>query len=362
MKKVIFIVTVILLVSGLILSGCAAPSQPAAPKPSQPSTPPPAAKPIELTMAWTTTGTMGNEAFPQWAKMVETACGGKVTVKTFPAGSMGTAQEQYDQVVKDVVDIGWQFCGLYESRMPLTGVVMLPLVCPSGDDVSQKGSRVIMDLFNKFPEMQKHFFDVKPLFLHFGLPNIIATVDKKINTLEDLKGLKLRAPGGQVAKFLQKAGVSTQMIAAPEMNTALQTGLIKGAVASWEAQDGFKLIELQKYFLDSYVVGSTAFFMIMNKDKYASLPADIQKGIDSVSGITGALSVSKLVDRDVAKYKDRAKKAGGTIYTLPDAELPKWQKLGDEINALWIADMKTKGLPGQEIYDEALRLVKQYSK
>ncbi len=304
---------------------------------------------------------MGKIGFPTWAKNLEKATNGKVKMVTYPAGVMGGAREAYQQVVTDVVDISWQFVGVYESTMPLVGVMMLPMVQPSVPGNAKIASRMLWDLYLKYPEMQKHFADVKVLFLHAGGPSILMTAKKKIMVKDDFKGLKIRSAGGTGAEWLTKMGASPSAITMPELYGALQTGVVQGALAAWDAATGFKLEEVQKYYVDEGISG-TAFFMIMNKQKWESLPPDIQKAIDSVSGYAGAEYIGQVNDdSEAASRKVISAKAGNEVYKIAPEELAKWKAVADEINKKWISDMKAKGLPGQAVYDDTVSLLNKYT-
>jgi hypothetical protein len=53
---------------------------------------------------------------------------------------------------------------------------------------------------------------------------------------------------------------------------------------------------------------------------------------------------------------------GQEIIDLSPAELAKWKATGKPAWDKWVKDMKAKGLPGQEVLDEAVKLVNKYNK
>ena len=64
----------------------------------------------------------------QWCKEVEKRTDGRVTVAFFPAGTLVSANQTYDGVVKGIVDIGLSIMSYTPGRMPLfrAGVTSLP--------------------------------------------------------------------------------------------------------------------------------------------------------------------------------------------------------------------------------------------
>jgi hypothetical protein len=57
---------------------------------------------------------------------------------------------------------------------------------------------------------------------------------------------------------------------------------------------------------------------------------------------------------------DDAKAAGVEIFEMPAGEMTKWEQAVAGIYKDWIADMDSKGLPGQKFYDKARQLLKKY--
>ena len=95
------------------------------------------------------------------------------------------------------------------------------------------------------------------------------------------------------------------------------------------------------------------FFVVMNKKKYESLPADIRKIIDENSGLQMAIKAGRAYDQADIPGKKLFEDKGGITYQLPAAEKEKWMKAAMPIKTNWIKDMKTKGLPGQAVLDYA---------
>jgi len=293
--------------------------------------------------------------------MVEDATGGKVKVVTYPRGVLGGAREAYEMATTGVVDISWQYIGLFKDRMPLAEVTLLPMMGFKEPGSAETAGRIAWELYQKFPEMQAHFSDVKLLFFHASVPSLICTVDKKVLTMDDIKGLKIRSPGGLVADFLKGLGASVVMMPMPELYTALQTGVVDGGLTDWQANGSFRLIELYRYYLQ-LEVASPGFFTIMNLDKWNRLPPDVQQAIESVSGHVANELYASIWEKPVAPAIAEAKELGSEITPISADEYARWQEVAEGIHNKWIANIEAKGLPGQAVYDETIRLAKQYAK
>jgi hypothetical protein len=74
------------------------------------------------------------------------------------------------------------------------------------------------------------------------------------------------------------------LIPMPDTYLSMDKGVIDGMDVSWEATYSFRLYEIVKYY--TFVpLSSTNFSMVMNKEKWESLPKDIQGAITSVGGL-----------------------------------------------------------------------------
>ena len=103
--------------------------------------------------------------------------------------------------------------------------------------------------------------------------------------------------------------------------------------------------------------------MSMNKQKWESLPKDIQQAITSVSGLEAAKFWGKnWFDTAEEGVIEAAKKGNYEInkYVVPPEEVERWTKVaGEPLWKEWVKKMEGKGRPeAQKILDETLRMLK----
>ena len=118
-------------------------------------------------------------------------------------------------------------------------------------------------------------------------PYILITTKKQVKTLEDVKGLKIRVGGGPPTEQMRALGAIPTLIPMPETYLALNRGVIDGMGAPWEAINAFRLYEIVKYYT-IVPVSAVYFSAVVNRDKWESLPKDIQAAMTSVSGLEAA--------------------------------------------------------------------------
>jgi TRAP-type C4-dicarboxylate transport system substrate-binding protein len=151
------------------------------------------------------------------------------------------------------------------------------------------------------------------------------------------------------------------------VSDALSKGVIDGAVIPFEVAPGLKVHELTKFSTEtdkhSPALYTTVFVVPMNKAKYESLPADLKAVIDKNSGRDFSAFLGRTQEgNDVPSRKVFAETPGYTMTTIAPAELERWKKATSALDDEWIADMNKKGLNGQAMYDDAVKMIKGYTK
>jgi len=288
------------------------------------------------------------------AKEIEKRTNGRVKISYFPGGTLTKSKVVYDGVVKGISDIG-QSCFAYtRGRFPLMEAVDLPFGYPTGG----VATRVAYEFYKKMNP--KELQDVKVLVIHAHGPAILAA-KKDVNSLADLKGMKIRTTGlaAKLAKYLGATPVAMPQPAAYE---ALQKGVVEGTFCPVEVLKGWKQGEVIDYVIETKSLGyTTAMFVVMNKQKYESLPPDIQKVFDEVGeewvDVHG--DVWDSVDREGQKF---VSELGKKIHPLSPAEEQKWVQSISPIIIDYQAKMQKKGLPAKKAVKTIRELLARYSK
>src|SRR4030067_606426 len=112
---------------------------------------------------------------------------GQVEITYYPGGTLLNPVKMYDGVITGITDLGFSHIQYTRGRFPVLEVFDLPLGFPSG----WTATAVATDFFNKYKP--KEGDDVHGLYVTPTGPVILQTVSKPVKTLEDLKGLKIRA-------------------------------------------------------------------------------------------------------------------------------------------------------------------------
>ena len=317
---------------------------------------------IKLTLADQNppTGWGPTHALAPWAKKVEEATKGRVKIDIYWAQTLVKGPDIWNAVKSGVADIGWCFHGYWPEMTPLYDVITLPsLPFKTGEE----GSEVLWKLYEKTPALQREFKDVHVLQLWTSPPRFLITSKKQVKTLEDLKGMKIRVPGGPATDQMRAYGAVPLLIPMPDNYQSLDKGIIDGMDTSWDATYSFRLYEVVKYY--TFVpLSSTNFSMSVNKQKWESLPKDIQQAITSVSGLEGAKFFGRnWYDTAESAVTAHIKKEGYQMitYTVPPDEAEKWRKVGGEpLWKEWVKKAESKGRPeAQQVLNTLLDMLKK---
>jgi TRAP-type C4-dicarboxylate transport system substrate-binding protein len=303
------------------------------------------AQEIKLTLADQNSATAWGSvnAMQPWIKKVEEATKGRVKIQLYSSQTLTKGPDTWRAVKSGVADIGWCFHGYWPDLTPLADVITLPALPFTK---AEKGSEVLWKLYEKFPSIQKEFADVKPLMMWTSNPYFLITSKKQVKTLDDLKGLKIRVTGGPPTEQIKALGAVPTAIPMPDNYQALDKGVIDGMGAPWEAMHGFRLYEVVKYYT-MMPLSAVYFSMCANKEKWASLPKDVQDAIMSVSGLEGSKFWGKnFFDTAEQAVIDQVKKGNFEMnrYVLPPEEVAKMTKIaGEPLWDEWVKKMEAKG-------------------
>jgi TRAP-type C4-dicarboxylate transport system substrate-binding protein len=314
-------------------------------------------KVITLKVAnWFPTGTKYDVILQEWGKDLEKRAGGKVKVNYYPAGTLVSAAQTYDAIVKGIIDVGNQVLGYSMGRFPFSKVLDMPIGWPQGPDATVISNK----FYKKFKP--KEFDDVKVLLFHGQTSGFVHTKTRPVTKLEDLAGLKVRCYGSN-AKFVANLGAAPVAMPMPEVYDALAKGVVDGVMSDYAGLYVFKVGEHIKYSTENTKSAySAAFIVAMNKRKFASLPPDIQAIIEDLSEEYIA-KYGKIWTDDTVTGKAWLEKRGVKIITLSKEEEARWYEKGTQpLVDAYIEEMKAMGLPGEEAVKFLLDSFRQSSK
>ena len=287
----------------------------------------------------------------RWKTEVEKRTNGQVAIKTYPGGTLLGAKEMMDGVIAGQADIG-NLCMAYQpGRFVLTNLTSLPV----GIADARTGSLVLLDIYQKY--MPKEFEAVKVLAMFTTAPsNIMSKVP--VRRLGDLKGLELRA-SGVPAQCLAAWGATPVGMPKSEYPEALQKGVIKGELSSLESLKDFKFAEILPYATITNTV-VYPFAVVMNMDKWNSLPPDVQKIMDDLIREQSEWTGNYMDDHVKESVAWSQQNHNLELIALDPAEKAQWDALIEPVKAKGIAEAAAAGVPAEAVVADIQKMIQQY--
>jgi TRAP-type C4-dicarboxylate transport system substrate-binding protein len=361
-KLLVISVTLVLILLVTSLAACsgktattnpatAAPVTTASAAPSTAAAPVAAGKYNLKFAAYHATGTEEAKLCEYFIDQVKTKTNGAVQIQFFPGGSLLTAPNMYDGVVNGIADIGEGGLSYNPGKFPEIDLA----TCPLGVQSPWIITHVINDFYQKYKPAE--FKDTHILWFWENGPAVLMTAKKPVQTLDDVKGLKIRAQA-LTGQILSALGGAPQSVAMAEMYDGLSKGVVDGVLVDPSVLISFKLGDVIKYFTDcSKAVGNAyAFYITMNNDSWNKLPKDIQDIINQVCAdiVETAAQAINREDIDGIQY---AVKSGTQILGLSDAEVTRWQAAVASVTDNYIASITKDGKYNLDVQKEHLKFL-----
>lgn len=310
---------------------------------------------------WNTQAMASVNVIAPWCDKIAKDSANKLKCQVFPAMSMGgTPPQLVDQVKDGVADLVITLPGYTAGRFPALEVFELPFMTNS----AEVGARAAWDYLQKYA--LKEFPGTKILAIWVHDEGYVHTREKPVKTLDDFKGLKMRAPTRQTNKLLARLGASPVGMPLPAVVDAVSKGTIDGFLLPWEVMPSLKLHEMVKFHSETDpsrpALYSAVFVFAMNQAKYDSLSPDLKKVIDANSGAAYSQSMGRIWDTSQAAGRKLAQDRGNTFTMIPASELDTWVKAAAPLYDDFVADMDKKGLPGKQMLQDARDLLVKYKK
>jgi TRAP-type mannitol/chloroaromatic compound transport system substrate-binding protein len=273
----------------------------------------------KLATAWPAVIPLYTDMAEVFAKNVEAMSGGRIKIQVLPGGAIAPALEVTDTVRKGIAEMGHSWPGYDIGRDATTailggyagGMESVPMM----HWIYTGGGK---ELWKEF-RMEK--FSVVAFPCGIRPPEAFAHSHKPIRTLDDFKGLKMRTVGAW-AQILPELGGSVVSLPGAEVYPALERKVIdctEWATPGENVISGFH--EIAKYVV---VPGahqpSAPFELVINKNKWETLPEDLQAIIEQSAELTTFTSWYRIGRLDMGAMEQFRKTGNEIIYLSPETQ------------------------------------------
>jgi TRAP-type C4-dicarboxylate transport system substrate-binding protein len=344
MKKLIYSKLLILMAVGLLL--CFLVPTPAITQTS---------KTFNLKFAsWAPQHDTMNTAPNLWMKEVEEQTEGKVKVTPYYDQTLGKIANSLDMLKTGICDLALMPTGALSKDFRVLDVLSLPGLIPN----RTVGTELMYALLHR-GLLEKEFKGYKPIVLQAHDPFYLAFAKKKVTTLEELKGMKIRFPSVTIKSYFEALGATPVSVPPPELFNAINTGVLDGTSVSPGYLVTSKLYEIIKYVSWANPISCGANIVLMSQKTWDSLPQDIKLIMEELNTKAKYQYLEAGQQQDIDSIK-QLKKAGLDMYNLSPDELKRWQKLAQPVIDQWVSDTQAAGYPRKEAFEIALQVVERF--
>ena len=279
-----------------------------------------------------------------FAKEVEKETGGKLQVTVHAGASLFKAPEIKRAVATGQAQLGEVLISIHENEDPIFGLDTIPFLASSYADAKR--------LYAARKTAMAAKLDSQGIMLLYtvawGPQGLYAKKD--INSVDDLKGLKMRAYNVGTTRIAELAGAQGVTIQAAELPQALATGTVNAFMTSGSTGYDSKAWETMSHFYDckAWIPSNVVF---VNKAAFASLDKATQEGVLKAAA-AAEVRGWKIAEEKAGWYLDQLKAKGMKVLPPSPALTAGLKKMGEQLTADWIAKAGPAGKAVIDAYNK----------
>ncbi|MBN8284421.1 TRAP transporter substrate-binding protein [Zoogloea sp.] len=290
-----------------------------------------------------------------WCDEMKQASGGRIACQFYPAMQLGgTPAQLVDQVKNGVADVVWTGPGYSAGRFPAIEAFELPFMVAD----ATSSSKALWKFYQQ--HAQAEFAAYKVLAFHTDGGQAVHTASKPVAGLTGFSGLKLRTSTRVGARTLAALGGAPVAMPPAQVTEAISKGVVDGSLGAWELVYPTKLSEVTKFHAQPAVgvahPTATVLTVLMNKQKYESLPADLKAIVDRTTGEAMVGRFGAMFDEVAADTRKRIAAQGNKISTFSAVEVAAMKRATASVEEEWAKQVGDKGLDGRKLISAAREL------
>ncbi|HTV67854.1 MAG TPA: TRAP transporter substrate-binding protein DctP [Rhizobiaceae bacterium] len=282
-----------------------------------------------------------------WIKAIEERTGGAVKLDYYPASQLGQGKDLLALTQSGVTDIALIQPAYISEKLPLSGIVELPELFPSSCD----GTKAYFQASAEGGILGDEEYGPNGVRLLFGAilsPYQLLTKAIPVETVDQLKGAKLRTGGGTQDLLVSKLGAVPVRVPGPEMYEAVSRGTADGVILPYASVITYDLQKLLGYTTVTSGFGTTVTAYMINEDKWKELSPEHQQ-ILAETGYEASMALCAYIDAQADEALKKLEEAGVKRSEMPDAEKTKMSEVLGTAAGEWAAALDARGLPASDL-------------
>ncbi len=279
----------------------------------------------KMVTTWPANFPIFQEGAVKFAEDVRTMSNGRLDIQVYAGGELVPALQVFDAVSQGVVEMGhgspYYWAGVLPAAQFFSSV-------PFG--MTAKGMNAW--LYNGgglelWRELYKPFNLIAFPMGNTGL-QMGGWFNKKITSLQDVKGLRMRIPG-LGGKVFKNAGGNPVLMAGGEIYTALERGTIDAT--EWVAPFHDMRLGLNRaasyYYYPGWHEPGTVFELMINHAKWSTLTPDLQKTVEVAAAATSEWIYAQMEYHNQRALAELRQKDNVQILNFPDEVLQELRRV-----------------------------------
>jgi TRAP-type C4-dicarboxylate transport system substrate-binding protein len=318
----------------------------------------------EFTLRFASVNSPGTSSYDRvlvpFAKAIEEESDGRIEMALKPLGGYGKPTDLFNMVEKGEIEIASTVQGYNPGRFPQSSVMELPLMFEN----SIAGTEAMMSLYRE-GLLDKDYASVKVLGLYVLPPYPIFTTGRKIETVRNFRGVRIRSPSVTVGLALSKLGAIPLGIPLTMIGDTLANDIVEAIAYGWDTTattkgaGGKLLIDQVKVVVDAKLA-APALMVVMNRAKWDALPADLKAIIEKHMSELSVGSATVREETEAVSKKKIQADPRMTALTFSDEQRAELKRVMSPAIEDWKAGMAKRGIDGEKLYTRARQLIDQY--
>lgn len=282
-----------------------------------------------------------SEVGASFAQCVTDGTGGDLEVVTHPSGSLFGGAEIKRAVQTGQANIGERLMSAHQNENPIYGVDSIPFLVSSFDEHEKLWAIAEPAVAEALAEDNLHYLYSVPW------PPQGLYMNKEVNSVEDLEGVKFRSYSTATARMAELTGMIPVQVEAAELSQALATGVAESFVSSGATGYDRKVWEHLSHFytVDAWLPRNAVF---VNMDAWNGLDDETRAVLNDCAAEAQQEGLQR--SRDYTQFTlDGLKEGGMTVGPAPEALVEGLKGIGETMTEEWL---EQAGDTGRAIVEE----------
>lgn len=263
-----------------------------------------------------------SKADQAWMQFVEQRSGGRIRIRPIWSGALLSSDMSMDELRHGVADVGL-ITPIYVRGG--THLIRIQTGFYSGADSMPSQLALYRCIAAASPEIAKELHGLKVLAVQGGSLAAIVTTDRRVRSLSDLRGLRLRAPT-ELLTVLESLGVDAVNMPMADVYSAMAKGVIDGVIAPGDTFKSLHFAEVARHYNDLAIPRGAYPARAMGEARWNRLSNE-EKTILTESQRVWEAALAMEIHAALEKGMEEARAQGVTIDSMSRTEQARFDAL-----------------------------------